>query len=143
MSITKGQNLRIMVGGKCIAMATSCQLHISAQMEDSSTKDDAGNWQTQEVVGLSWDVQTDSLITLVDNGSNGELPTDLLSLIISQTKVTLTFDQTAGTNNRVGQNAAIKRTGYAYLTDYNLVAQNRTAAKLTCQFQGDGPLSAA
>lgn len=142
MSIIKGQNLRIMVGGKCIAMATSCQLHISAQMEDSSTKDD-GNWQTQEVVGLSWDVQTDSLITLVDNGSNGELPTDLLSLIISQTKVTLTFDQTAGTNNRVGQNAAIKRTGYAYLTDYNLVAQNRTAAKLTCQFQGDGPLSAA
>jgi len=132
-----------MVGGKCIAMATSCQLHISAQMEDSSTKDDAGNWQTQEVVGLSWDVQTDSLITLVDNGSNGELPTDLLSLIISQTKVTLTFDQTAGTNNRVGQNAAIKRTGYAYLTDYNLVAQNRTAAKLTCQFQGDGPLNAA
>lgn len=132
-----------MVGGKCIAMATSCQLHISAQMEDSSTKDDADNWQTQEVVGLSWDVQTDSLITLVDNGSNGELPTDLLSLIISQTKVTLTFDQTAGTNNRVGQNAAIKRTGYAYLTDYNLVAQNRTAAKLTCQFQGDGPLSAA
>lgn len=132
-----------MVGGKCIAMATSCQLHISAQMEDSSTKDDAGNWQTQEVVGLSWDVQTNSLITLVDNGSNGELPTDLLSLIISQTKVTLTFDQTAGTNNRVGQNAAIKRTGYAYLTDYNLVAQNRTAAKLTCQFQGDGPLSAA
>lgn len=132
-----------MVGGKCIAMATSCQLHISAQMEDSSTKDDAGNWQTQEVVGLSWDVQTDSLITLVDNGSNGELPTDLLSLIISQTKVTLTFDQTAGANNRVGQNAAIKRTGYAYLTDYNLVAQNRTAAKLTCQFQGDGPLSAA
>ena len=143
MSIIKGQNLRIMVGGKCIAMATSCQLHISAQMEDSSTKDDAGNWQTQEVVGLSWDVQTNSLITLVDNGSNGELPTDLLSLIISQTKVTLTFDQTAGTNNRVGQNAAIKRTGYAYLTDYNLVAQNRTAAKLTCQFQGDGPLSAA
>lgn len=132
-----------MVGGKCIAMASSCQLHISAQMEDSSSKDDAGNWQTQEVVGLSWDVQTDSLITLVDNGSNGELPTDLLSLIISQTKVTLTFDQTAGTNNRVGQNAAIKRTGYAYLTDYNLVAQNRTAAKLTCQFQGDGPLSAA
>lgn len=132
-----------MVGGKCIAMATSCQLHISAQMEDSSTADDAGNWQTQEVVGLSWDVQTDSLITLVDNGSNGELPTDLLSLIISQTKVTLTFDQTAGTNNRVGQNAAIKRTGYAYLTDYNLVAQNRTAAKLTCQFQGDGPLNAA
>ena len=143
MSIIKGQNLRIMVGGKCIAMATSCQLHISAQMEDSSTKDDAGNWQTQEIVGLSWDVQTDSLITLVDNGSNGELPTDLLSLIISQTKVTLTFDQTAGTNNRVGQNAAIKRTGYAYLTDYNLVAQNRTAAKLTCQFQGVGPLNAA
>ena len=141
MSIIKGQNLRIMVGGKCIAMATSCQLHISAQMEDSSTKDDAGNWQTQEVVGLSWDVQTDSLITLVDNGSNGELPTDLLSLIISQTKVTLTFDQTAGTNNRVGQNSAIKRSGWAYVNDVQITASNRQNSTMSVQFSGTGPLT--
>lgn len=130
-----------MVGDKCIAMATSCQFHISAQLEDSSTKDSTGDWQEQEVTGLSWDASTDSLVTLVDNGTNGELPADLMSLIINKTLVTLTFDQTAGTNNRTGQNATIKRSGQAYLTDYSLTAANRQNSTLTCQFQGTGPLS--
>ena len=130
-----------MVGGKCIAMATSCQFHVSAQLEDSSTKDSVGDFQEQEVTGLSWDAQTDSLVTLEDNGTNGELPQDLLSLMINKTKVTLTFDQTAGTNNRTGQNSAIKRSGEAYLTDYSLSAQNRQNSTLSCQFTGTGPLS--
>ena len=141
MGTIKGQNLRVMVGGKCIAMATSCTFHISAQVESASTKDDANDFEVNEVTGLSWDAQTDSLVTLTDNGVNGELPTDLLSLIINKTKVTLTFDQTAGTNNRTGQNSAIKRSGEAYLTDYSLSAQNRQNSQLSCQFSGTGPLS--
>ena len=141
MATIKGQNLRVMVGGKCIAMATSCQFHIAAQTEDTSSKDDTGDWQSNEVTGLSWDASTDSLVTLTDNGTNGELPQDLMSLIINKTKVTLTFDQTAGTNNRTGQNSAIKRSGEAYLPDYSLTAPNRQNSTLTCQFQGTGPLS--
>lgn len=141
MSTIKGQNLRVMVGGKCIAMDTSCTFHISAQVESASTKDDANDFEVNEVTGLSWDVQTDSLVTLTDNGVNGELPTDLMSLIINKTKVTLTFDQTAGTNNRTGQNSAIKRSGEAYLTDYSISAQNRQNSTLSCQFTGTGPLS--
>ena len=141
MATIKGQNLRVMVGGKCIAMATSCTFHISAQVESASTKDDANDFEVNEVTGLSWDAQTDSLVTLTDNGTNGELPTDLMSLIINKTKVTLTFDETAGTNNRTGQNSAIKRSGQAYLTDYSLSAQNRQNSTLSCQFTGSGPLS--
>lgn len=130
-----------MVGGKCIAMATSCQIHVGTQLEDSSTKDSTGDWQEQEVTGLNWDATTDSLVTLEDNGTNGELPQDLLSLIINKTKVTLSFDQTAGTNNRVGQNSVIKRSGTAYLTDYNLTAPNRQNSTLNCKFTGTGPLA--
>ena len=141
MGIIKGQNLRVMVGGKCIAMATSCQIHIGTQLEDASTKDSTGDWQEQEVTGLNWDVTTDSLVTLEDNGTNGELPQDLMSLIINKTKVQLTFDQTTGTNNRTDQNSAIKRTGYAYLTDYNLTAPNRQNSTLNCKFTGTGALS--
>ena len=141
MGVIKGQNLRVMVGGKCIAMATNAVFHIGTQLEDSSTKDSTGDWQEQEVVGLNWDASTDSLVTLEDNGTNGELPTDLMSLIINKTKVTLTFDQTAGTNNRVGQDSAIKRSGYAYLTDYQVTAANRTNSTLSCKFTGTGPLS--
>ena len=141
MGTIKGQNLRVMVGGKCIAMATNCTFHISAQVESASTKDDANDFEVNEVTGLSWDAQTDSLVTLTDNGVNGELPTDLMSLIINKTKVTLTFDQTAGTNNRTGQNSAIKRSGEAYLTDYSISAQNRQNSTLSCQFTGTGHLS--
>lgn len=141
MATIKGQNLRVMVGGKCIAMAVSATFHVSAQVESASTKDDANDFEVNEVTGLSWDAQTDSLVTLTDNGVNGELPTDLLSLIINKTKVTLTFDQTAGANNRTGQNSAIKRSGEAYLTDYSLSAQNRQNSTLSCQFTGTGPLS--
>lgn len=130
-----------MVGSKCIAMATSCTFHISAQVESASSKDDANDFEVNEVTGLSWDASTDSLVTLTDNGTNGELPTDLMSLIINKTKVTLTFDETAGTNNRVGQNSAIKRSGYAYLTDYSINAANRQNSTLSCQFTGTGPLS--
>lgn len=141
MSTIKGQNLRILVGGKCIAMATSCTFHVSAQLEDSSTKDSVGDWQEQEVTGLSWDAQTDSLVTLEDNGTNGELPQDLLGLIISKTKVTITFDQTAGANNRVTQNSAIKRTGEAYVTDVTITAQNRQNSTFSAKLTGTGPLS--
>ena len=141
MATIKGQNLRVMVGGKCIAMATSCTFHISAQTESASCKDDADDFERNEVVGLSWDASTDSLVTLTDNGTNGELPTDLMSLIINKTAVTLSFDTTAGTNNRTGQNSAIKKSGTAYLVDYSITAQNRANSTLSCQFSGSGPLS--
>ena len=146
MGTIKGQNLRVMVGTasggeKCIAMATSAQFHISAELQDSSSKDSVGDWQEQEVTGLSWDAQTDSLVTLEDNGTNGELPQDILSLMINKTKVTLTFDQTAGANNRVGQNSVIKKTGEAYVSDVQITAQNRQNSTMTVQFQGTGALS--
>ena len=141
MATIKGQNLRVMVGGKCIAMSTSCTWHLAAQVESASTKDDAGDFEVNEVVGLSWDASTDSLVTLTDNGTNGKLVTDLISLMISKTQVTLTFDTTAGTNNRVGQNSAIKRTGLAYISDVNISAQNRTNSSVSVQFTGSGPLS--
>jgi hypothetical protein len=141
MATIKGQNLRVMVNGKCIAMATNCTFHISAQLEDSSTKDSTGDWQEQEVTGLSWDAQSDALVTLTDNGTNGELVTDLMSLMINKTLVTLSFDQTSGTNNRTGQNAAIKRTGSAFISDVQVTAANRQNSSFTVQFQGTGALA--
>jgi hypothetical protein len=61
--------------------------------------------------------------------------------MINKTLVTLTFDQTAGTNNRTGQNAAIKRTGTAYINDVQVTAQNRANSTFTVQFTGTGPLT--
>ena len=126
---------------KCIAMAVNATFHVSATLEDASTKDSVGDFQEQDVTGLSWDAQTESLVTLEDNGTNGELPQDILSLMINKTKVTLTFDQTAGANNRVGQNSVIKKTGQAYITDMSVQAANRQNSTLSVQFTGTGPLA--
>ena len=141
MSTIKGQNLRVFVGGKCIAMSTSMQLHIAAQVESASTKDDADNFEVNEITGLSWDASCDSLVTLTDNGSNGELPTDLFTAMLNGTLLTLTFDVTAGTNNRVGQNSALKKTGQAYINDLNLTAANRQNSTISIKFVGSGPIS--
>ena len=141
MSTIKGQNLRVMVGGKCIAMATSCQFHIGTTLEDSSTKDSTGDWQEQEVTGLNWDASTESLVTLTDNGSNGEIPSEILSLIINKTLVTLTFDTTSGTKNRTAQNSALKKSGSAYVTDVSISAANRQNSTLSVKFTGTGALS--
>lgn len=141
MATIKGQNLRVMVGGKCIAMATSASFHVAAQTESASTKDDANDFEVNEVTGLSWDASTESLVTLQDNGTNGELPTDLLSVMIAKTKVTLTLDVTNGTNNRVGTNSALKKSGQAYINDISITAANRQNSTLSVQFLGTGPLA--
>lgn len=141
MATIKGQNLRVLVGGKCIAMSTSCTFHLSAEMQTTSSKDDPGSWQSQEVTGLSWDASTDSLVTLTDNGSNGELPQDIFTAMIAMTPVTLTFDTTNGTNNRVAQNGALKKSGQAYISDISITAANRANSTMTVQFQGNGALS--
>lgn len=146
MGTIKGQNLRVMVGTasgseKCIAMAVSAQFHVAAAVEDSSTKDDTGDWAENEVTGLSWDASTDSLVTLTDNGTNGEIPSDLFSAMINKTKLYLKFDVTNGTNNRTATNSVIKKTGTAYITDISVTAANRQNSTLTVQFTGTGPLA--
>lgn len=142
MSTIKGQNLRVMVASKCVAMATSCTVHVSSQVEDSSTKDSTGDWAENEVTGLSWDVQTDSLVCLSDTG---ETSVELLQLIINKTEVTLTFDQTQPNTSQnrqpVSPTSAIKCHGKAYLTDFSLSAPNRQNSTLSCQFTGNGALS--
>lgn len=126
---------------KCIAMATSCTFHVAAETQDSSTKDDTGDWQMNEVVGLSWDAQTDSLVTLTDNGSNGELPQDLFSAMINKTKLKLVFDVTNGTNNRTKTSSAIKKSGECYIQDLNVTAANRQNSTITVKFIGTGALA--
>ena len=132
-----------MVAGKCVAQATSCQVHLALQMESTSSKDSVGDFEEQDPVGKSWDMQTDSLVAITDNGTNGETTIDLIDLMLNATKVTLTFDQTAGTNNRQAQNSTIKMTGQAYLVDLNITAQNRANSTQTAQFQGTGALTRA
>lgn len=137
----KGQNLRIMIGGKCVAGSTNCSLHIALKTDDASTKDDASadgiDWDKVEIVGGSWDVSVDSLVSTTDAGA--ETSVDLIGMIGNE--LTLTFDVTNGTNNRTTTSSTIRKSGNAFISDYKLDAPNRAKATNTIQFIGNGPLS--
>lgn len=63
MTAIKGQNLRLLINGLCVAVAQSCQIHLTANVESISSKDDTDNWERKDVTGLSWDASADALIT--------------------------------------------------------------------------------
>jgi hypothetical protein len=65
----------------------------------------------------------------------------LITRFNSDDKVLVGWDQTAGAQNRVAQNAGFARSGYAILQDLSIQANNRSTISITCQYQGAGALS--
>lgn len=139
----KGQNLRIFIGGKCVAVSTSCSFHVALQLEEASTKDDMQGWQNQECVGKSWDCSCDALYDPeAATETNAITPAELMAMIIEQDdpKVTLKWDATEGDKNRTGKNKGY--TGQAYLNDASVSAGNRQNVTGSFQFTGAGELTA-
>ena len=137
MALTKvmGQNFRAFVGGAAVPEATSCQVTIQGDVEDASTKDTEGSWNEEQMTSKSWSVQVDdydaSLATL----------RALITRFNSDSKTTVGWDQTAGSQNREAQNAAFARSGQAILNDLSIQANNRQTIQVSCQYQGSGALS--
>ncbi len=142
MGVLKGQNLRISVGGKFLAFSTSCTVHVSATLEDSSTKDSTNSWQEQEITGMAWDLSADALYS-VDEDATGINGVDALDLILAQQVVDVEFEQTTGTKNREAVASSVKYTGKAIVNDINIQAQNRQNTSYTLQAQGSGELKKA
>lgn len=133
----KGQNLRIFIkqgsaAAKCVAYSTSCTYHLSATLEDSSTKDDAGGFQKQEVTGMAGDFSCDALYSVATDstGVNGE---DALDLLLAGREVTIEFSATSGDNNRTG--TGNKYTCSAIINDISVSAPNRQNVTYSIQGQ--------
>ena len=137
----KGQNLRFAVtvnGVKTyIAASTSCQLHIAADLEDSSTKDSAdGMWKEQETVGLSWDGSVD--VNVIEDALDTALQALQIPTLVGQ-KVAVELDLTTGLQNRVLSKGLYA--GEAIINDWSLTAGNRAQSTASVQFQGVGALT--
>lgn len=143
MATIKGQNLRILLGPdvshlQCVAAAQTCTVHVSAVVGESSSKDSEGDWITNEVTGLQWDVETTALI----NADADAAARDLSELVVGNTYRIL-FAHTAstsGTKNRSVINADPSYFGSAILTDLQINATDRQEATYTAKFIGDGDL---
>lgn len=139
MAVIKGQNLRIKFGGKYVAYATSCSVHVSANLEESSTKDSTGDWQEQEVTGLSWDVSAEALYS-VETDATGVNGSDALDLVIAKQPVQVEFEKTTGAKNREGVDETVLYKGNAIVNDVSITAANRQNTTYSLQAQGTGPL---
>ena len=134
----KGQNFRVLVYDttatkfKCIGMATNCTINLTANTEESSTKNDVGGAAKPEVTSNAWSVQVESL-NVVDVGA-------MLTAIKSMTKFTLMWDQTSTSDNQTIQSADFARKGEAYLNDLTISFDDRTNSVKQLQFTGVSPL---
>ena len=140
MGVIKGQNLRILLGGKCVAFATSCTVHVSLNLEESSTKDSTNNFTEQTPTGISWDMSCDALYS-VDADATGVNGINALDTVLAQAKVQVQFEQTEGDKNRVAVSGGAVYSGYAWVNDISINAANRQNTSYTIQLTGDGQLA--
>ena len=143
MATIKGENLRILVGPdaqhlKCIAASTSCQIHLSLQVEEDSTKDTDNDWIENVPVGINWDVQVDALV--IDDADAGAV--DAIALQPGAEYV-LRFSQTAGAAGEMNRDAVSNRlqlTGKAILSDLTYNAPNQEMSTASAKFTGSADL---
>ena len=111
----KGQHIRLIINGlegssvayEVVCFARELTLHLSAQTEDSTTKDTTdsnGNiWNEYEVVGRSGDIQFGALLAYDTEGSaiSGSLEMAHFEDAIKDTPVNWKIAMVSGENNRV------------------------------------------
>lgn len=139
MGVIKGQNLRLLIGGKCVAFSTSCTVHVSLNLEESSSKDSTNNFTEQTPTGISWDMSCDALYS-VDADATGVNGINALDTVLSQQKVQVQFEQTQGEKNRVAVSGGAVYSGDAWVNDISINAANRQNTSYTIQLTGDGQL---
>lgn len=132
----KGQNLRLSIGGMYIAGAQSCTFHIAQKTEDVSTKDSTGDFDENEVTGLSWDASSDSFVATDDSEATGGL--SLFDLAISKQPVDVSFDTTSGDKNRT--KVTVHYSGKALVNDVTVTAHNKQNATVSAKLLGTGAL---
>ena len=124
--------MRLFIGDKVVAGATDCTVHVAATLEDSSTKDDTGGAPSQEYVGYTYDISSESVFAV-----DGSI--EMLSTMLAGQAVAFDFEQTSGANNQTKVKTLVS--GKVLLNDASFKATNKQKATASFQAQGTGPLS--
>lgn len=140
----KGQHLRLVFvesnTNKVIALSTEMTLHLSAQTEDSTTKDTTdtnGDWNEYEVTQRSGDIQFGALIG-VGTDAGGKTFADMINQV-SDTIVNWKVVMVSGASNRVVGKTVCS--GQGKLTNVQASAQNRQKATYSGTVNIYGPVA--
>ena len=140
----KGQHLRLVFvesnTNKVIALSTEMTLHLSAQTEDSTTKDTTdtnGDWNEYEVTQRSGDISFGALIG-VGTDAGGKSFADMINQV-SDAVVNWKVVMVSGANNRVVGKTVCS--GQGKLTNLQASAQNRQKATYSGTLNIYGPVT--
>lgn len=149
MSVIKGSDMMLFVGGKSIAYATNHTLNISADTKETSSKDSGGKWQTSEVGVLSWTCSTENLCGDDGEGVGYE---ELIDMMIARKPITGVFalegnskDYYEGKLDAVPTDGWTAKAGKGYtgqmiITNVDVNAPNGDNATFKVDFTGVGEL---
>ena len=150
-SYTKGQFVRLFLGSDntaapstVIAAAKTLSLHVSLQMESSTTKDTAGDFDVQEPVGLSYDITTGALVRsgeTITSAVGAKGLADLETIYEAGTPVKWKIANVSGDNNRTASSTIVS--GSVVLTQLAINGPNRQNADYTATLNGYGDYTVA
>ena len=141
----KGQHLRLVFmegatpSAKVIALASDMTFHLSAQTEDSSTKDTTdtnGAWNEYDVTARSGDIQFGALVG-VGSDTGGKSFADLIDQV-SDSLINWKVVMVSGAENRVVGKEVCH--GQGKLTNLQASAQNRQKATYSGTLNIYGPV---
>ena len=150
-SYTKGQFVRLFLSSDntaapstVIGAAKTLSLHVSLQMESSTTKDTTGEWDVQEPTALNYDISTGALMRSGDTITSqvgAKSLADIESIYESGTPVKWKIANVSGDNNRTASSTIVS--GSVVLTQLTLNGPNRQNADYTAQLNGYGDYTVA
>lgn len=145
-AFTKGQFVRLFLGSdnttapaKCIAYARQLSFHVSLTMESNSTKDTAGDWESQEPTALNYDISSTAIIRSSDtitSGVGGQELADIESIYVASSPVKFQIAATSGDNNRTKGSVLVS--GSVIVSSLTLNGPNRADADYSTSLQGYG-----
>ena len=136
-----GQNLRLLLGNKCVAGATTCTFENTTEFEDNSTKDSDSKGKEQTPKRNTFNITVEALV-INENDSTGFTLSSFLSQVISGSPVTFTFTETNGSQNRT-QNTSpnMKYSGSALINDLTIRSETDGMVKISCKLMGYGSIT--
>ena len=134
MATVKGQNLRLFLNNRVVAMATTCSMSVQAVVKEISHKDVEGGWAENRVVGLNWTLQSESVVCT--NTAYGYTLEELEGMVGQVFQCD--FALAGGEHNAT--RGSMLMSGYAVLNEVTITAQNRQRGTVSIALTGQGRL---
>lgn len=136
-----GKDLMLFVGGKAIALSTSCKITMSAETIDTQSKD-SGVWNEKDVKKIGWSCSSDSVFSADADVNSYDA---LFALMIAAQPVEIAFGIPSNKSTEFPAGGWLlpskPYTGKAIITSLDLNAPDGDKATFSISLDGTGALT--